>query len=283
VAGTLCAYPDEPTNLDPVTTEFARHPTLPVEARRSCQTNTCYRPHSHTVFSVGLIDAGRSVFSGAGCPTRELSPGDTIIIPAGCVHSCNPRDGRWLYRMIHMDADWVASLLPADTRSDLLHRVRVLHDPLVHDGFRRFTDVLFEDDTADNSAETMASLLRELLTHCTDAGEELRVRTSSPDDRVSRVLELLQDAATSPTVPDSGALAATAGLSPTQLCRTMKRATGLTPVAWRQNERVNRARRMIRDGRPLADTAAELGFSDQSHLTRVFRAHVAASPGEYRG
>lgn len=269
-----------------MTTEFARHRTLPVEARRSCQTNTCYRPHSHTVFSVGLIDAGRSVFSGAGCPPRELSPGDTIIIPAGCVHCCNPVDDRWLYRMIHMDADWVASLIPETARDSLLHRVRVLRacdDPRIPDGFRRFTDLLFED-AGEVKSTGLTDLLRGLLHWCAaTTGDELTTVDGPASTELRTALRLIADAASSPTTPDSGVLAAATGMSPTQLCRTMKRTTGLTPVAWRQNERVNRARRMIRDGRPLADTAVELGFSDQSHLTRVFRAYVAASPGEYRG
>ncbi|HWV76460.1 MAG TPA: helix-turn-helix domain-containing protein [Isoptericola sp.] len=50
----------------------------------------------------------------------------------------------------------------------------------------------------------------------------------------------------------------------------------------RHNDRVTAARAMLRAGRPLAETAYELGFADQSHFHRVFRAHVAATPGVYR-
>lgn len=67
-----------------------------------------------------------------------------------------------------------------------------------------------------------------------------------------------------------------------QLIREMKRATGLSPLAWRQNTRVLEARRRLRAGERIADTAHSLGFVDQSHFHRVFQAHVAASPGAYR-
>lgn len=277
-----------------MTTEFARHATLPIEARRSCQTNTCYRPHAHDCFSIGLIDEGTSVFSSAGCPAVRLSPGDTIIIPSGCVHSCNPLDNRWLYQMIHFDQGWLASLIPDSIQDALFHRVRVLHDPQVYEGVNRFNHLLFEDakgtnhakgtrDTASDREGDLTSLLTHTLSLVVDlGGEEIPDGRSRQRASLRPALDLLADTVSSPTSPGADALADAASMSWSRFVREMKRTTGLTPVAWRQNERINRARTMIREGHPLADTAADLGFSDQSHLTRVFRAHVAASPGEYR-
>jgi AraC-like DNA-binding protein len=43
-----------------------------------------------------------------------------------------------------------------------------------------------------------------------------------------------------------------------------------------------RARRLIESGADLAQAAADAGFADQSHLTRVFRAMVGVTPGEFR-
>ncbi|GAA4388106.1 MULTISPECIES: helix-turn-helix domain-containing protein [Brevibacterium] len=40
---------------------------------------------------------------------------------------------------------------------------------------------------------------------------------------------------------------------------------------------------MLRAGTSVVETAIALGFVDQSHFHRVFRAHVAALPGAYRG
>jgi len=35
-------------------------------------------------------------------------------------------------------------------------------------------------------------------------------------------------------------------------------------------------------GAPLADVASDLGFADQSHLTRQFQSMVGISPARYR-
>ena len=46
--------------------------------------------------------------------------------------------------------------------------------------------------------------------------------------------------------------------------------------------RAERARVLIREGRTLATAAAECGFVDQSHLTRVFRRQFGFTPGAWR-
>jgi AraC-like DNA-binding protein len=38
----------------------------------------------------------------------------------------------------------------------------------------------------------------------------------------------------------------------------------------------------LQAGGALADIACELGFADQSHLQRVFKAHAGITPGRYR-
>ncbi|WP_159499868.1 AraC family ligand binding domain-containing protein [Microbacterium sp. 18062] len=98
--------------------EFWRRDDLPhLEARRSSQENSCYRPHTHDTFSVGLIDAGTSVLAGHLGGVIRLRPGDVVLIPADHVHDCNPDDGAWRYQMIHIDQEWAASLAQHDPRT----------------------------------------------------------------------------------------------------------------------------------------------------------------------
>jgi AraC-like DNA-binding protein len=47
-------------------------------------------------------------------------------------------------------------------------------------------------------------------------------------------------------------------------------------------ERVRRAKALLRAGRTPAEAAAEAGFSDQSHLTRHFKRLLGFTPGRYR-
>jgi AraC-like DNA-binding protein len=111
------------------------------------------------------------------------------------------------------------------------------------------------------------------------------VRLRSPGDRpthlgVNRVIERLSDdVASTPTLSE---LAAIAGVSRFQLIRAVERATGLTPFALLKQNRLNEARRLIAAGLSIAEAAGAAGFSDQSHLTRSFKATYGVTPGALR-
>lgn len=259
--------------------EFARSTALPhLEARRSCQENSCYRPHTHEAFSIGLIDGGTSVFAGQLGGRVRLEAGDVIVIAAQQVHQCNPDDGSWRYQMVHMDQAWAAAQATTERAAALFSGVTVLRRPRLHHLDAGWSDLIF----ADAAGDRIETGLRELVTELGAATPAHAVSgTADPVllERLRPVLQRLRDDASTPSLEE---LAGSVGLTRYQLSRAVKRATGLAPVAWRQNSRVARARDLLREGRPIAETAHALGFTDQSHFHRVFRAHVAASPGGYR-
>ena len=74
-----------------------------------------------------------------------------------------------------------------------------------------------------------------------------------------------------------------AGMSRYQLIRAFRAATGMTPHAWQLNQRINQARERIRAGEGISEVAYGLGFADQAHFQRVFKAHAGITPGRYRG
>ncbi|WP_129658437.1 helix-turn-helix transcriptional regulator [Rothia halotolerans] len=262
------------------TAEFRRSTALPhVEARRSCQENLCYRPHAHDSFSIGAIDAGTSVLRGPLDGATRLEAGDLVVIPAGQVHACNPEEGRWLYQMIHMDQDWAVSLVPGGEASRLLDGISVLRRPGLLSPMETLSDAIFSDEGRGTIEARLAVLFAEL-----DAASPAYLARSDVDPdllaRLAPVMRRLRSDASNPALSE---LAESIGMTKYQLIRAMRRATGLSPLAWRQNARIQRARHLLRGGRTIAETAYALGFTDQSHFHRVFRAHVAASPGAYRG
>jgi AraC family transcriptional regulator len=77
-------------------------------------------------------------------------------------------------------------------------------------------------------------------------------------------------------------LAVDAGLGVRQFCRAFRASTGTSPHQYVLRQRVERARRLIATGRPLAEVALQCGFADQTQLTRVFRRHFGLPPALYR-
>ncbi|MGK5517904.1 helix-turn-helix domain-containing protein [Micromonospora sp. URMC 107] len=74
------------------------------------------------------------------------------------------------------------------------------------------------------------------------------------------------------------------GASPHHLSRVFQRVTGSSLTAYRNRLRVRAVLDTLAeaDGRPLRAVAAEHGFADQAHLTRVLREHVGHPPAHLR-
>lgn len=72
-----------------------------------------------------------------------------------------------------------------------------------------------------------------------------------------------------------------AGLSPFHLCRVFRARFGLPPHLYQLQCRVDRARRLLAEGRSVSEASLETGFYDQSHFTRVFRRFVGVTPAKY--
>ena len=81
-----------------------------------------------------------------------------------------------------------------------------------------------------------------------------------------------------------GAMAGVVGLSATHFCRQFKAAVGVTPHAYHVRLRVRRAADLLRahPERRAAAVAAEVGFSDQSHLVRHCKRVLGATPSQLR-
>jgi AraC family transcriptional regulator len=78
-------------------------------------------------------------------------------------------------------------------------------------------------------------------------------------------------------------LAKESGYSRVHFVRMFRAATGYTPHNYLLKLRVDRVRELLASPTlSLTDIALECGFSSHSHLSRVFRQVVGATPSEYR-
>ncbi|WP_223302621.1 helix-turn-helix transcriptional regulator [Halotalea alkalilenta] len=265
------------------TQAFWRDPVLPfAESRRACQSRACYKRHHHPTFSIGAVDGGTSVFTGAANGPVSLSPGTLVYVPASRVHACNPApDTAWSYQMLHLDAAWLQAIRREYTRTDAMEDepVRIVTAPAVYARFCRLNALLFEEG---DPIEKEAALIEFVGDYDTEQGLSIEGPVV-PSDLAKQIRPALDHLYASPTASATlDELAGLAGMSRYQVIRAFRAVTGMTPHAWQLNHRVNLARDWIRSGDRLADIALHLGFADQAHFQRVFKAHAGVTPGRFR-
>lgn len=78
-------------------------------------------------------------------------------------------------------------------------------------------------------------------------------------------------------------LAYACGLSRSHFARSFKSSTGLAPLQWLHNQRIERAKDLLLNSFLTIELIADqCGFSDQSHFTRAFFKSVGATPAAWR-
>jgi AraC-like DNA-binding protein len=253
--------------------------SLPGTVAVEAQTNHVFARHMHEQFGVGVIVAGaQKSLSGRGMVEAEA--GDIITVNPGEVHDGAPvgDDGR-AWRMLYFDSHLVLGLASEigegkDEGDEFSH-------PVVRDS--RFTGRFLAFYRAVTGADPLDTLLRreELLLGL--FAPLLRQRAARAEPAVPAAMarlrqRMVEAPATSLTLAD---LAEESGLSRYQVVRGFSKAFGLPPHAYLLQCRINLARRMIANGTPLAEAALASGFSDQSHMTRIFARSFGVSPGAF--
>ena len=239
--------------------------------------------HWHDTYGFGFLEHGAQEWFSSRGIVRGY-PGDVISTNPGEVHDgrpLGPPTRRW--RIVYVDPGVMMSLTSSEQgRAEISNPV--IADPLL----ARMLQGLFSrlerwNDRALRARQVDALAFEEaLVTSCVRlmARHGARRWSDAPSSDVRQVRERLAD--DSARVPNLAELARLTGLSRYQVLRRFERAYGLPPHAWLLRRRAERARVLIRDGCTLSAAAAATGFSDQSHMTRVFARQFGFTPGAWR-
>jgi AraC-like DNA-binding protein len=229
--------------------------------------------HWHDTYGFGFLEHGaHSSASGRG--SVDAYAGDVITTNPGEVHDGRPLGGpsrRW--RIVYVDCELFSSICGG--HSEITRPV--IKDPSLRRALRR----LFHRVEHWSAAESLAceeSLVEGCALLMARHGTAPPPRKAPGD--VRRVRDRLADDPLDP--PTLSDMAKMAGLSRYQVLRRFESVYGLPPHAWLLRQRAERARALIRDGSSLADAAASSGFSDQSHMTRIFVRQFGFTPGAWR-
>jgi len=98
---------------------------------------------------------------------------------------------------------------------------------------------------------------------------------------LDRVRERLEDV--DEPAPSIAELSALAGVHPVHMARAFRRRFGCSIGAFARRIQVGKALILFEDSTiDLCAAAYDTGFADQSHMTRLVRAHTGQTPGAWR-
>jgi len=101
------------------------------------------------------------------------------------------------------------------------------------------------------------------------------------DEKVKKIEQLLQSRFDKEISME--AVAAEHAMSPRNLLRRFKAATGHLPGEYLQILRISAARQLLERGRaPVQKVAATVGYEDSSYFRGIFKRHTGMTPSEYR-
>jgi len=226
--------------------------------------------HWHAEWSVGAIETGHCDFSCAGL-RHHATAGDIVVMAPGTIHTAGVSVQGFAMRMLYLPAGWVSAALawPAGQRPAAVQTAR--HAPALA---AALCDAVDRRDAA-----ALQPLIVQALQLGVSGPLVADEAGTARDPRVQRLChELAQlDAAEL----DLGALAQRVGVSREHLHRLFREAVGLSPREYSRCARIHQAKRMLGQGRAIADTAQACGFADQAHFSRWFKRLFGVTPTAY--
>jgi AraC-like DNA-binding protein len=233
-----------------------------------------FSPHRHDTYAIGITLAGVQAFRYRGVQRHCLSGQCHILHPDEVHDGLSAADGGFRYRIAYIDpcliqraiggrqlpfvANPILSLTPLQKR--LLSAAWDMADPV---------DTLRQTEIASAVAEVLEALAsprprrREPL--CVDALLRARALLAAAPAELHTVKELER----------------VAELDRWTLARQFRAAFGTSPTRFRTMRQLDDVRRLVKSGASLADAALQVGFYDQSHMSRMFKQAYGLTPGRW--
>src|SRR5262249_48165137 len=254
-------------------------PAEGVELFRAWFAGPAYQKHRHDTYAIGLTDCGVQIFDYRGAARVSL-PGQIVVLYPDEVH-----DGRagsaagFGYRIVYVEPSHLTEALrtvrggpgplpfvgdPVSTNAALSHAV----------------DAAFRVPMEPLAADSLVVDLAEGLLVGERGGEGAGAAPRIDAAAVERARGFLDAERT--RVVHSAELESITGLSRYEMARQFRAMLGTSPYRYLLMRRLDYARELIHERRPLVDVACDAGFADQAHFTRVFKAAFGLTPARYR-
>jgi AraC-like DNA-binding protein len=245
-----------------------------IERLEACLDGEGFSTHRHDTYAIGMTLRGVQTFRYRG-EQRHCLPGDWHVL-----HPDEPHDGvagtdeGFGYRIIYLDPALVQEALggaPLPFVADPVIARRDA-DPALAAWLRDIDDPLDE-------AERLTLTLRVVRTLVRHSSARPGRRAPLALEALTRVRDLIaDDPTTRHTLADFEQVS---GLDRWTVARQFREAFGTSPTRFRTMRQLDLARRLLRDGAPLAEAAQLAGFADQAHMSRMFKRAYGLTPAKW--
>lgn len=248
-----------------------------IELVRGQQVRHAFPSHWHDDLQVCAVEAGSGELQ-SGKHRYPTPKGTLFAIPPGEVHANHTLDPDGCsFRTLMVPARALAFLLGDSTAARLCAAGPILLGKPMARRFLRLHRHL-ERPASGLKADILLQWALAILSRRDDGNRSARAPICFGNS-IERVRDYLEAHFSDNTRLDD--LADLSGISPHHLSRSFQQRFGLPPHAYQVQVRLNRARQLLAKGEPAALVAAGTGFTDQSHLGRIFKRYVGISPGQY--
>lgn len=238
--------------------------------------------HVHDEFSIGLILSGVNVF-GYRNSLAAADIGSVCVADPGEPHDGGLAGSPWSYVNLFAPAALVDDLLgerghdaPLATAEPVSRAPELV--AAAKSFFRRVALIEEDSDRVDGLVDDVGLELIDRLFVAN--GVKPLVTPACEDCVAQRALSLIRDVRGVGVSLDI--LARETGVERYRVVRSVRRALGVTPMAYALHLRAAEAKKLILAGVPIVDAALAAGFSDQAHLTRRMKRLFGVTPGQLK-
>ncbi|MGD9209668.1 MAG: AraC family transcriptional regulator, partial [Desulfobacteraceae bacterium] len=235
-----------------------------------------FRRHSHEGYTIGVIEDGFGDNNYRGS-VFHLAPGKIVVmnpdeVHTGYVVSAHP----WSYRMFYINQEIFKHILPEKSFLPFF-RGLCFDDKYWFEKLRTLHCLL---ETKADTLEQQTQFVEVLSVFARTYGKISSPVVSGNEPRaVNRIKDFI-NAHFQQNVSIEDLMRITQ-LSRGYLIRSFQRCIGIPPYAYLIQIRIKHAKKLLVKKIPIAQVAYEMGFSDQSHLTRHFKSITGITPKQY--
>ena len=251
----------------------------PIDLLHIADLHERFAPHMHEAYAIGVFVSGSYRLRCAGVE-HVTGPGSVVALPPGVIHSGVPasEDG-WTTRMFYPDEQLFRDLIEVDNGDwNASFADSLIDDPALSRMMTSAHEILMAGPSLEGE-ELMLDAFALLVRRYGTASSRRNISRTAMSVGIDAVRDYIHDNVTTPIRLST--LARIAGVSPYHLIRVFGRELGVSPYAYVKQLRVVHAQRMLREGVSATEVAFAVGFSDQSHLNRAFKAMMGVTPGAF--